>query len=815
MADNQSKNCNVLLRQINLHHCRMAAADIAQLTSGWKTFLMCVQEPHIDGKGRPVGLPRTNNIIFQRDKRPRALLVGSPDLDLWPCPDFMSPDLAVGLWRTGKTDLPEIYVASAYLDITDKEIVPLALKKLVQYCHQEGKQLLICADMNAHSPLWGCDNENQRGLRIEEFIFSHRLEVLNTGTRPTWRRGDQNSIIDVTLATTGVTEVVEKWRVDETDHFSDHHLIEFQITISKADVYVRNWYKGDFDLFQTLLEENEWTPDGPWTVEKLDKEVSSFVKACNRALEEACPKRVRRGHCREFSWWNEDLMTARLEARRKHRKFVHLKRKNATSEGISSAMEAWKESRRSYDRLISKSKKLAWRRFVTETTDAKGMANLVKIVQRKENHSLGILNDASGNSVLTPEATVSLLLDEHFPGSQVNPVLRPWQPVMACHKEDLENITTFTIPKIKEAIKSFGSHKAAGPDGFKPIMLKSLGPKALERLMWIFRISLKLGKTPLQWQESTVIFIPKPGKKDYSHVRSFRPISLTSFFFKTMERLVLWELEEGCLKTNPMNKHQHAFRRGHSTDSALTDMVDNIEAGMLRNEYVLGVFLDIEGAFDNLDPQAAIRGMKSKGFPDLISRWYGNYLLNRRVSTIQRGSTSSRFLTKGTPQGGVISPIIWNIAFDEFLQKFDSGPVKGSFFADDAGLHLRGPVLSTLVPIMQDKIDEATDWGAKCGLKFSAPKTIAVVFTRRRVQNPPTLTMGGVEITYSKSVRYLGVQLDSKLLWNEHIDQKIKVAKRKMMLLKGVVGRIWGTSPAITRWAYLQELFVQDSPTGV
>ena len=43
----------------------------------------------------------------------------------------------------------------------------------------------------------------------------------------------------------------------------------------------------------------------------------------------------------------------------------------------------------------------------------------------------------------------------------------------------------------------------------------------------------------------------EPGKTDYSSASSFRPICLTSFVFKCMERCLHWEISENALKDNP------------------------------------------------------------------------------------------------------------------------------------------------------------------------------------------------------------------------------------------------------------------------
>ncbi len=149
--------------------------------------------------------------------------------------------------------------------------------------------------------------------------------------------------------------------------------------------------------------------------------------------------------------------------------------------------------------------------------------------------------------------------------------------------------------RVRKAILSFGNLKAAGPNELKPIVLKHLGEKAVNKLVKFYRASSLLGYVPMQWRESKAVFIPKPGKSDYSQVRSFRPISLSSFIMKALERVWTWRLEESALIQNPLSCSQHAFQRGYSTDSALSTMVEYAESAIIQNKFALGIFSGYTG----------------------------------------------------------------------------------------------------------------------------------------------------------------------------------------------------------------------------
>lgn len=71
----------------------------------------------------------------------------------------------------------------------------------------------------------------------------------------------------------------------------------------------------------------------------------------------------------------------------------------------------------------------------------------------------------------------------------------------------------------------------------------------------------------MRWREAKVVFIPKAGRGCHEGAKDFRPISLTSFLLKTLERLVDRFLKEGPLRDYPLEEGQHAYREGKSTES--------------------------------------------------------------------------------------------------------------------------------------------------------------------------------------------------------------------------------------------------------
>ena len=109
------------------------------------------------------------------------------------------------------------------------------------------------------------------------------------------------------------------------------------------------------------------------------------------------------------------------------------------------------------------------------------------------------------------------------------------------------------------------------------------------------------------------MFIAKPGKEDYSSSKSYRPITLSSFVLKGLERIMLWYLREKVI-TKALES-LHAYTRGLSTESALSEVLDYVESSFYRRKKVVAVSLDCTGAFDCVGSNAASDALITNGVP--------------------------------------------------------------------------------------------------------------------------------------------------------------------------------------------------------
>jgi hypothetical protein len=152
--------------------------------------------------------------------------------------------------------------------------------------------------------------------------------------------------------------------------------------------------------------------------------------------------------------------------------------------------------------------------------------------------------------------------------------------------------------KIRWGLGTFKPFKSVGTDGILLALLQQGAEHVVPYLCRIFRACMAYGFIPMAWRQVKVTFIPKPVKLDYTEATAYRPISLSSFFLKTMEKLVDRHITDCALKEYPLHQNQHAYQIGKSTETILHNVTTCTENAIKHKDIALCAFLDREVAFD-------------------------------------------------------------------------------------------------------------------------------------------------------------------------------------------------------------------------
>ena len=396
---------------------------------------------------------------------------------------------------------------------------------------------------------------------------------------------------------------------------------------------------------------------------------------------------------------------------------------------------------------------------------------------------------------------MQLLLDAHFP---------EYSPLAQETDEDNfignpEAMDIVTEEKIKRAIFQFKPFKQPGQDGIYPVLLQRGFHLLRQHLIDMYTASLELAYVPKSWRVAKVAFLPKPGKGSYQDPKSFRPISMTSFMLKTLERLVCWHVERNYFTKKPIHSNQWAFKPGGGTLPPLHKLVEKVERTFHQKEIAVAVFLDIRGAFDNISVQAIGKAMRDRGWPKMICSWITNMLSERLVTAFLDGYSVQKKVNKGSSQGGVSSVMSWNIDLDPLLERLEATfpQILSQAFADDLGILISGRDQDIMIAFLQQALRMIEAWAIDSGLSFNHDKCEVLIFSKNRkvlLQKP--LYLNGTPLKQVDNVRYLGVWLDEKLTWKVHCGKVVAKATNLLFQVRRALGKTWGLGPSRMDWVY-------------
>ncbi|XP_036339878.1 uncharacterized protein LOC118749201 [Rhagoletis pomonella] len=300
---------------------------------------------------------------------------------------------------------------------------------------------------------------------------------------------------------------------------------------------------------------------------ELEDRVNKLNGTILDAFTSSCPVSKPKGKAQP-PWWTRELSVLRKEVRRP---FNRAKR--------TGDWEEYSVGLKKYNKEIRKAKRSSFRTFCENIASTPAAAMLHKALARDNTGTRLAIRLPNGAFSGTEQEKALALLSAHFPdaipttGDTLFRAFRPSSPDWKLAKSLINRQT------VRWALDSFERYKAPGVDA-------KAGRGALA--------STSCGH--YEGQSSTASHSQGvPEGQGYLLAKSFRPISLTSFMLKAMEKIIDHEIRFNTLKQTPLHSNQHAYRVGRSTDTALYALTEEIQGAFECDEVVLCAFLDIEG----------------------------------------------------------------------------------------------------------------------------------------------------------------------------------------------------------------------------
>lgn len=261
------------------------------------------------------------------------------------------------------------------------------------------------------------------------------------------------------------------------------------------------------------------------------------------------------------------------------------------------------------------------------------------------------------------------------------------------------------------------------------------------------------GYFPEELKVARVIPVHKKGDRD--SLDNYRPISILPALSKIFESLLRKRLTAFLEGNSLLDNHQHGFRRGKSTTTALVQMIEFITTALDEEDEVKISCMDLSKAFDCVNHDILLRKLDNIGVRGPALNLIKSYLQDRYQVVDLEGTKSSKMkMTSGVPQGSMLGPILFLVYIDDLVSNVEAD--NELLFADDASFLNKSKNRHLLEDRSRRSVQEAIIWFTANNLKVNTDKTQELIVSTKHHN--------------TKSISLLGMKIDGNLSWTLHID---------------------------------------------
>ena len=208
---------------------------------------------------------------------------------------------------------------------------------------------------------------------------------------------------------------------------------------------------------------------------------------------------------------------------------------------------------------------------------------------------------------------------------------------LSCCMNTFSNVSSDSIFKL---IKNYPS-KSCRLDALPTELLKSCSGVLLKHITFAINLSLSSGQFPRQFKNAIITpLLKKPGLEPV--LSNYRPISNLPFLSKLLERVAASQLLNYMHSNSLFEPLQSAYRKFHSTETALLKIQNDVLCSMDHGGVTLLVLLDLSGAFDTVDHHLLLSRLETKlGLSGTVLQWFTSYLANRKQQILINNTLSS------------------------------------------------------------------------------------------------------------------------------------------------------------------------------
>ena len=352
-------------------------------------------------------------------------------------------------------------------------------------------------------------------------------------------------------------------------------------------------------------------------------------------------------------------------------------------------------------------------------------------------------------------------------------------------RPDHFSFTKVTVDQVLLGLKKVNAKKATGYDNLSPYFIKLAANEICIPITNLVNECIAQGKYPDMFKRNEIIPVFK--SKDSFDKANYRPVSCTTALSKIIEKQLVTQIDAHFQKY--FSNKLSAYRKGMGCEHVIINVIEDWKLALDKNKIVGSLLMDLSKAFDCLPHRLLIAKLSAYGFSLKACQLMASYLANRKQRVKYFGEKSNwSVVNKGIPQGSVLGPVMYNIFVNDLMFT-----VKEDFYnyADDNTIAVVGDSLSEVLERLEDTAKICLNWFSVNMMKANPEKFQLIVLDRNcQDQNQLSLKINEIAIPQVTCVKLLGIQIDCKLEFTEHVNALCKKAGRNLKILLRMSKRI-------------------------